>query len=135
MGEVFRRLFYHAVWATSNHEPQLTEALRPHVFRIIRDECTRLGCRLRGINALPDHLHVALEIPPSLAVGAAIETLKDAVLRAMDRASPGAICWQEGYGVVTFREAELDRTLRYIATQEARHESANLAGMLENCGG
>src|SRR5207302_4491154 len=109
MGQVFRSLFYHAVWATKNREPQLAESLRTELFGVIQEKCRRLSCLLHAVNAVEDHVHIALEIPPSRAVAFVIGQIKGASAHDMNQLGSGAIHWQDGYGVVTFRGAELEK--------------------------
>jgi putative transposase len=131
MGQVFHQLYYHIVWATKNREPQLIEALRPSLLEAIQDRCSRLGCRVHALNALEDHVHLAIEIPPSRAVSSAVGQLKGASSHAMNQFQPGLLHWQDGYGVLTFRHKELARVVQYIATQEERHRAGALSPLLE----
>src|SRR5438552_1829486 len=131
MAQVFHQLYYHAVWATKNREPQLVAALRPTLVETIEDKCRRLDCRLHAANAVADHIHVALEIPPSRAVSAVVGQLKGACAHAMNQLQPGSVLWQDGYGIVSFRRTELDKVVRYIASQEERHRIGALSPLLE----
>src|SRR5712692_5591808 len=131
MGRVFHQLCYHLVWATKHREPQLVEALRPSLAEAIQDRCDRLNCRLHAVNAVADHIHLALEIPPSKAVSSVVGQLKGASSHAMNQLHPGAIEWQDGYGVLTFRRAELAKVMAYIANQEERHGAGTLSPLLE----
>jgi REP-associated tyrosine transposase len=131
MGQVFRQLYYHVVWTTKNREPHITEVLRPAVFEAIQDRCRRLACRVHALNALEDHVHVALEIPPSRSVSSAVGQRKGASSHAMNQLQPGSLHWQDGYGVLTFRHSDLPRVLQYIATQEERHRAGALSPLLE----
>ena len=133
MAQVFRQLYYHVVWATKNRGPQLASTLRPTLVETVQDKCRRLGCRLHAVNAVSDHIHIALEIPPASAVAAVIGQLKGAGAHALNQLQPGAVLWQEGYGVLTFRRAELGKVVRYIATQEERHRTGTLSPLLESC--
>jgi putative transposase len=135
MGQVFHQLYYHIVWATKNREPQLVQALRPSLFEAIEDRCRRLNCRLHAVNAGDDHLHLALEIPPARAVSAVVGQLKGASAHAMNQLRPGAIHWQDGYGVLTFRHGELAKVVRYIAAQEEHHRAGSLSPLMESWGG
>jgi putative transposase len=131
MGQVFRQLYYHVVWATKNREPQLVEAVRPHLFEAIQGRCKRLNCILHGVDAVEDHVHVALEIPPSRAVSFVVGQLKGASAHELNQLRPASIHWQDGYGVLTFRRAELDKVKNYIATQEERHRAGKLSPLME----
>jgi putative transposase len=133
MPSVFRQLYYHVVWATKNREPRLVEALRPTIYDAIRDTCRRLSCELHGVNAVEDHIHLTLEIPPARAVASVVGQLKGGNAHAANQVQPGSVQWQEGYGAVTFRRAELAKVMQYIATQEERHRAAALSPILEAC--
>jgi putative transposase len=135
MPAVFRQLYYHLVWATRNREPSLVEALRPHLFDAIQEKCRRLGCQVHALNAVDDHVHLACEIPPSRAVAFVLGQVKGASSHALNQVQPGWGHWQEGYGAVTFRRAELDNVCRYVATQEERHRAGALSPILETCEG
>jgi hypothetical protein len=43
--------------------------------------------------------------------------------------------WQEGYGVLTLREDELEKVSRYIDNQETHHQSGKLSYLLERTEG
>ena len=135
MGQVFHQLYYHLVWATKNREPQLAAAVRPYVLEAIQDRCHRLGCRVHALNAVDDHVHLALEIPPSRSISFVVGQVKGASSHAMNQFQPGSLHWQDGYGVVTFRHGELGKVVRYIDTQEERHRANALSPLLETWNG
>jgi putative transposase len=131
MGKAFRRLYYHAVWATKNRAPQIAETRRPTLFEAIGETCRRLDCALHAVNAMEDHVHVALEIPPARAVSFVLGQIKGASSRAMNQMWPESTHWQDGYGVVTFRRNDLEQIKHYIATQAERHRTGKLSPTLE----
>ncbi len=70
------RTFYHLVWSTKNREPMLTPE-RMHVlqqaFRVVaKDE----GAYTHAVGGMPDHVHVAVSIPPAVAVSEYVQLLK-----------------------------------------------------------
>jgi REP-associated tyrosine transposase len=135
MANVFRQLYYHVVWSTSHRDPCLIDALLPHLYEAIEEKCRRLGCVVHGRQAVEDHVHVALEMPPSRAISFVLGQIKGASSHALNQIQPGAVRWQEGYGAVTFRRGELATVLQYIATQKERHQSGGLSPFLETCEG
>src|SRR5947209_5597976 len=98
MAHVFCQLYYHVAWATKNRAPALIAELRPTLVETIEDKCRGLDCRLHAVNAVADHVHVALEIPPARAVSAVVGQLKGASAHAMNQLQPGSVLWQDGYG-------------------------------------
>lgn len=111
----------------------LTPRIREHLLTTIRLKCERLGCFVHAVNAVSDHIHLALEIPPSRAVSAVVGQIKGASAHEMNQLRSGSLAWQEGYGVLTFRGSELATVKEYIATQEARHEHGGLSPLFETC--
>jgi REP element-mobilizing transposase RayT len=133
MSDVFHQLYYHVVWTTKNREPMIGPHVREHLRHAIREKCRRLGCIVHAVNAVADHVHLALEIPPRLAVSNVVGQIKGASAHEMNQLRPRLLAWQEGYGVLTFRRSELTTVVRYIATQEARHEGGGLSPLFEAC--
>jgi putative transposase len=60
----FWRLHYHLVWATHDREAVLTEDVRTVVERSMRLSGDDLGLVCHAIGFMPDHVHVAVSIPP-----------------------------------------------------------------------
>ena len=64
----FWRCYYHLVWTTKNREPLITPKIEPILFTIISTKCTELDCHLLAVNAVPDHIHAAVNMPPKLSI-------------------------------------------------------------------
>ncbi|HEX5944159.1 MAG TPA: transposase [Anaerolineales bacterium] len=62
------RLFYHVIWSTKNRLPLIDPAWEKDLHGYIRGKATALECIPYAIGGMPDHLHVAISIPPKLAV-------------------------------------------------------------------
>ena len=131
MAKVFRQLYYHVVWTTKNREPVLTSRLQQHLFNAVTEKCRALGCVVHALNAIEDHVHLALEIPPALAVASAIGQIKGAASHHLNERQPGSAYWQDGYGVVTFRKGDLEKVKQYVVSQQERHAGNGLSRVLE----
>ena len=70
------RLFYHLIWATRGREPLITPQLEPIVHRQLRQIAQHHGIGVYAVGGIENHVHVAVLIPPSLAVSAAIKRIK-----------------------------------------------------------
>ena len=84
-------------------------------------------------NAMPDHVHLLVRLPPTVAVSEFIGQVKGAAShRVNEEIRPSfQLRWQEGYGALTLRKDEVERVSRYIDTQVAHHASGRLSVMLE----
>lgn len=126
------RLFYHLVWATRGREPSVDEALARVVEWSIRTTCTDQKVILHAVGVMPDHVHVAVSIPPSVAVSTFVGRLKGASSHAINDVSPTlAFAWQAEYGALSFGEKALLDVVAYIRDQAQRHASERLWASLE----
>ncbi len=72
---------------------------------------------------MPDHVHLLVRLPPTIAVADFIGKVKGATAyRVNHEIRPNfKLRWQEGYGVLTLRKDELPKVSRYIDNQEQHH--------------
>ena len=123
MPHSFHQLYYHFVWTTRSREPLVSREWRPRLLEILNEETkTRGGWPIRH-NAMPDHVHLLVRLPPTVLVAEFIGQVKGATsFRVNKEISPRfKLKWQEGYGVVSLRRDELPKVSRYIDNQEEHH--------------
>ena len=137
MGHAFHQLYYHFAWATHAREPHIHPSYRPELLRILHEEAkTRGGWPLRH-NAMFDHVHLLVRLPPTVRVSDFIGQVKGATAHRVNHELQPKfrLRWQEGYGVLTLRKGELDKVSAYIDNQERHHRMGRLSGLLETTDG
>jgi putative transposase len=129
----FWKLFYHVIWATKYREPTILPPYEPIIFAAIETKSAELGCVVLAMNVVSDHIHVAVVIPPSMAVSKWVGGVKGASSRAINTSveRDSRFHWQEGYGVMSFNEQLLSQVQQYIKDQKVRHASGKLNENLE----
>jgi putative transposase len=129
----YTQLYYHIVWATKERSPLLTpEALRI-VTAAVRQKGAEIKAVTHAVNGVEDHLHVAVRLPAALAVAKYVEEVKGYASWLVNH-NPGTesrLYWQEGYGALTFRKAELPTVAAYIQRQQEHHRKSTLWEELE----
>jgi REP-associated tyrosine transposase len=126
------RLFYHVVWSTKNRDPVLDDATERILTRSIRSTLNALKAIPHAIGYADDHIHIAISIPPSVAVSDAVARMKSASTHAANAAFPGkTFGWQPEYGVLSFGEKALPDVVSYINHQRERHASNQLWPTME----
>ena len=129
------RLFYHVVWGTKNRLPLIDSAWEADLYGYIWGKATALECIPHAINGMPDHLHVAISIPPKLSVATLIGRLKGASTHYVNEEYPdGTFMWQAEYGVLSFSERSLSRVVDYVKNQKKHHANNTLDMVMENFG-
>ena len=131
----FWRLFYHVIWTTKTREPALDAPRTALVERSIRTTCRECETHLHALGVMPDHVHVALSIPPKLAIATLVGRLKGASAHAVNDGDRGSadvsLVWQAQYGVLSFGEKNLPDVISYVQNQSARHAANRLWPALE----
>lgn len=77
---VFWKCYYHIVWATKNRSFTLEERYEQIAFEAIRSKSEALNCEVIAVNGMPDHVHVAVSIPPMLTVTYWVKNVKGGIL-------------------------------------------------------
>jgi putative transposase len=129
------RAYYHLVWSTKNREAMITPermAMLQQAFRIVAQDH---GAYTHAVGGMPDHVHVAVSIPPSIAVSVYVQKLKGSSSRYLTKqiTEPGldAFAWQEHYGMLTFGERSLERIVHYIERQTEHHANDDIWQVFE----
>lgn len=130
---VFYQLIYHFVWSTKSHEPFLTPAIEARLLPYLGTKCKELDYTLYAVNGTTDHLHVLLRLTPTTLVADVAKNLKGASSHYINKESglSESLYWQDGYGVITLREAEIPKVARYIERQKEHHRTGKLSELLE----
>ena len=122
---------YHLIWATKRRRRALiNEHERAYCERLLRRVAEKYDMFVIAITVDEDHVHINVEIPPQLSVGAAVRAFKSLSARHMLRRFPylkrhfwsGAM-WSPSYFVRTIGEGVTAETVRrYIETHEEKSE-------------
>jgi putative transposase len=134
MGHVFHELCYHFVWATHSRDPHPHRSFRAEFLSILNEEVKKRGGQPIRHNAMPDHVHLLVRLPPTVSVSEFIGQVKGATAyRVNHELQPKfKLRWQEGYGVLTLRNDEIPKVSRYIDNQEQHHRpGGRLSELLE----
>jgi putative transposase len=133
VGHAFHQLYYHFAWATSGRRGLIPREHRPRLLTIVNEETKKRGGWPIRHNAMPDHVHLLVRLPPSTCVSDFIGQVKGATTHRVNEEikTDGKLIWQEGYGVLTLRKDELEKVSRYIDNQETHHQTGRLSVLLE----
>ncbi len=115
---------YHVVILPKYRRKVLYGKIRREIGRILRDLCRQKGIDLVEGNAMPDHMHMLLSVPPKYSIAMTVGYLKGKsavrIHRELMRAKGtlfGRSFWARGYCVSTVGYDEAS-VRRYIQEQE-----------------
>jgi putative transposase len=128
------RLHYHLVWATKGREPLIGAREEDAVRWSVKKTSDRMGLILHAVGVMPDHIHVAVSVPPRHAIATVMRYVKGASAHAVNGREGGiesSFSWQAEYGALSFSDRGLGDVISYVEHQRERHAANDLYAWLE----
>ena len=135
-GHVFHEVFLHINWHCRGNEPLIRPEIENEVHEYIRSYCGNLkGVYFKGIGGTPTHIHMAVQVEPTICPAEMIRKIKGACSHDMNELfGKGTLRGQRGYGVVSFAAMNLKAVVKYIDQQKQHHQKGTERATLENIG-
>lgn len=129
----YHQCFYHFVWSTKERLPLLTADVESRIIAYIANKCAELSYKLLAVNGASDHLHLLVQLSPTILVADVAKNLKGSSSHYINKECnmPDTLYWQDGYAVLTMRADEVPRVVTYINNQKKHHEVGPLSNTLE----
>jgi len=129
----FWKLCYHIVWATRNRLPLIEAPFEPRLYQAISAKAQKMGAIVYAIGGTEDHIHLAVSVPPALALSKFVGDVKGNSSHFVNHeVSPGyEFYWQEEYGILSFGEKNLPAIVRYIQNQKEHHARGTILNAME----
>jgi len=119
------RNMYHLVWVPKYRKKILQGKIKSKVEEILK-ECSEVnGWEIQKMNVQIDHVHMMIQIPPSMRVCDAVQTFKGVSSRIVRKEMPqevrrmlkGPSFWADGYFCCTVGDYSEQAVLNYIQNQ------------------
>ncbi|MEO7266334.1 MAG: transposase, partial [Ferruginibacter sp.] len=96
---------------------------RPKLQGVIGNLINETGCKTIIVNGVEDHMHCFLGLKPVVSVSELMKTVKAKSSKYINDHSltTNRFEWQEGYGVFSYRQRDVDQIYKYIQNQETHH--------------
>ncbi len=132
---VYHELYVHLNWHTKADCRLLQGNVEEFTHSSIRTKAAAMkGIRLIAQGGTDDHVHLAVQFEPFLAISELVQEIKGASAREVNkRLGHKALEWQRGYGAVTFGARNLSWIVDYVRGQREHHASNRVFGRLETC--
>jgi putative transposase len=124
MSHTYTYLASHLIFSTKDRLPMLTAEIRPRLWAYMSGVINNIGGKALAINGMPDHAHLLVLLPPSVATAEAVRTLKANSSKWLNDQDPTRrkFAWQSGYAAFSVSRSAIDDVERYIETQEEHHK-------------
>ena len=120
--------FVHLIWDTKHREPSITSDIERTLYRSISGIAMKMGCIVRAVGGMPDHVHLLLWIPNTLSVMDVMKRIKggsSSYINTQRNREP-YFDWQEGYAVFGVAPEGVAPVTAYILNQKQHHAAQTL---------
>ena len=118
-------LTYHIVWRTKYSQRTISEEHERDLYTYIVGICDAKQCHVYRINSMPDHIHLCVEVHPTIAVSEFVKVLKQETskwMRSNRSWFPWFDGWANGYAAFTYSALERPSVIEYIKNQKEHHK-------------
>jgi putative transposase len=111
----------HVVFSTKDRRRIIPADQRELFWSYIAGICKTEKIFIHTIGGMEDHIHLLIDIPPTISLADAVLVIKANSSRRMKRIRPN-FAWQKGYGAFGVSKSNMPTVIRYIRTQEQHHK-------------
>lgn len=99
--------------------PLIQSPVEKKVHQFMAEQLRELGCPVRIINGMPDHVHCLFLLSPQKSMADVIKQVKGSSSHFINQNELIAekFAWQTGYAAYSVSESVLERVFQYIKNQ------------------
>jgi putative transposase len=124
MPHSFNKIWIHAIWSTKERMPLISTAIEKSVHKFISEQLREMGCPVRIINGMPDHIHCLFLLNPQKSIADVIKQIKGSSSHYLNQKNLIAdkFAWQTGYASYSVSESVVEKVFNYIKNQKEHHQ-------------
>lgn len=124
MAGTFSQIYIQVVFAVKGRENLLHKTWRDDVFKYMSGIIKGKNQKPIIINGVADHVHLFIGIKPSIAISDLVRDIKNNSTNFINnqKYEYGKFSWQEGFGVFSYSDSQINSVYHYILNQEEHHK-------------
>jgi len=121
MPQSLSKIYLHLIFSTKGRESDIPPRLQGETFAYIGGALNSLGCQTVLVGGTADHVHALFCMSRTRAVADVVREVKANATKWMKDKLRCGFAWQDGYGVFSVSQSQVDKVRQYIASQEEHH--------------
>ena len=124
MANTYHQIYLQTVFAVKYRKAVINKLWKEKLFAVIGNLINETNCKTIIVNGIQDHVHCFIGLKPVVSVSELMKTVKAKSSKYINDRSltPTRFEWQEGYGVFSYRQSDVDTIYKYIQNQEEHHK-------------
>lgn len=120
MSHTYTKNHQHVIFSTAGRHKLIDKSGQNKVWAYLAGICRNHGIFVRAIGGVEDHVHLLVELPPSIAIAKAVNLVKSNSSKWLNETRRG-FAWQKDYAAFSVSASNVTAVARYIHNQEAHH--------------
>ena len=123
MANTYHQIYLQTDFAVNYRAAVLDKTWRSKVQDVIGNLINVTGCKTIIVTGVEDHMHSFLGLKPVISVSDLMKTVKAKSSKYINDHSltTNRFEWQDGYGVFSYRQRDVDQIYKYVQNQEVHH--------------
>lgn len=125
MAGTYTQLYIQVVFAVKGRQNLIADSWKLELCKYISGIITAKEQKSIIVNGMPDHLHLLIGLKPSMRISDLVRDIKNNSSKFINEKKfiRGKFQWQEGYGVFSYSQSQIDNVYQYILNQEKHHQT------------
>jgi putative transposase len=134
MPHSYNKIWIHAIFATKEREPLIRLETEQIIYEHIKEQLIELGCLVRIINGMPEHVHLLFLLNPQKAITDILKQVKGNTSHWINEQDliKEKFAWQTGYAAYSVSESQLEKVYNYILNQKQHHKKKSFTQEFED---
>ena len=118
-------IYVHIVFAVKKRKALIDPGWEKELFRYITGTVQQLGHKIIVINGMPDHIHILIDMEPSMPIAELVREVKRSSTDMIRKNGYTRVPfnWQKGYGAFSCGREDLPHVINYIERQKEHHRN------------
>ncbi len=124
MANTYHQIYLQTVFAVKYRQAIIDNRWKSDLFAVIGNLINETKCKTIIVNGVEDHVHCLIGLKPVVSVSELMKTVKAKASKYINdyQLTSERFEWQEGYGVFSYGQSQVDKVYNYILKQEAHHK-------------
>ncbi len=124
MPHTYSQNIVHVVFSTKDRRKLIPKEFQPRIWAYAAGICKEHDILAHAVGGSDDHIHLLIQISPSLALAKVVNTIKSNTSRWANEEGL-KFAWQQGYAAFSVSASNVPAVEGYIRNQEAHHKKMN----------
>jgi putative transposase len=124
MANTYHQIYLQTIFAVKYRNAVIDKKWKGQLLGVIGNLINERSCKTIIVNGVEDHVHCFIGLKPVVSVSELMKTVKAKSSKYVNDhlLTRERFEWQEGYGVFSYSQSQVDTVYKYIQNQEAHHQ-------------